>query len=280
MHSRTRIFKQLLETMSCTSSKPSCLSFLALPREIRDEIYINLFLQSKNVRPADAWEFQYHFADPRKRPDRQVAYPGTLPHIASLPLLACCRQIRQETQAILARKDVAERRGATVYELDCIVESSTLLPTWIRLPASLASTHILEIDFRFTPRPDGIAGPFRFLPVFHLLQRLLLHGPYFHEREGQRAEVYIDSLILHISTESLAWRGTDEGDQAVHSRLERIWEAFLALESYGLLSGQIGRMQLHYGEEWAREVQVRRDKARVTGPSAWTAWRLRHPNYY
>ena len=226
--------------------KRSDLSFLTLPREIRDEIYINLFLQSKNIRPTNPSEARCRLKDPHEQSiGRQIAYAVTLPHIPSLPLLACCRQIRRETQEILARKDLAERRGATVYELDCMVERSSVWPTCIRLPGQFASVHVLEVDFRFLPWPDGTASHLRFLPIFHQLQRLLHHGPYFHAREGQRSHVYIDLLILSFSTPSdTPPRGGVREGRAISSILERVWEPFIALDSYGLLSGQVGSMRL------------------------------------
>lgn len=269
-------------------SLPSPPSFLTLPRELRDEIYISLLLQSKLPPPASPSE-----AGPLRKLaqfpffiHQRMYYTDTLPPIPSLSLLSCCRQTRREVQATLGRKDLAERRRATVYELDCMVQDSNAWPTWTRLPGSLARVHMLEVNLRFFPSRAGRrpADGFRFRPVLYLLQRLLLYGARFCSAEARCPEIRIEVLVLSVAREAVMEAAESDmvddlrDDQTVQRRLRRIWEPFLTLERYGLLSGKVGKLRL-YCDGWVKEVNVQTGNMVATGESAWKAWMVRHRQF-
>ena len=265
--------------MSGASQGLPCPSFLTLPREIRDEIYVNLFLQSESTLPSKPWAgWDWRGEEGLPLFDRFISYKDTLPHVPSLPLLACCRQIRQETQAILARKDIAEQRGATVYKLHCMMGLTNVWPTWIRLPNSLACVHVLEVDFRFlgpTIQPWKVSS-FHFESVFFLLARLLRQGACLKPRTTPPPPIHIDLLVIIIQPASLPRYGSnsDEGDvneEASRLRIEKIWAMFLKLESAELLSNKIGRLRLRCGT-WAKEVHVCHSSMNTDGVGPWEAW--------
>lgn len=272
-------------------------TFLSLPREARDRIYLYVFHSSIQTPPSTPDEVGERETDAHDRYcPSHVAYeteklPGIVP---SFGLLSCCHQTRSELQEFITREDRNERKQP-LYQLDCILERFHIVPTWVLLPSSLAHVHRLEVNIRvfyvYNSQSHEQKQLFiRFPGIFDLLYRLFNHGPHFYRHQSRPNGSFIRTLILHLSDEvtkhaeqpqepgtggSVADSLPASGEVSPH----RVWECIRGLDSYGLLRGRVETIRICFGSD-IKEIQVDNNKngrARVASSSEWLAWLYRWP---
>lgn len=280
-------------------------TFLLLPRETRDRIYLCVLRSSVQIPPStpdqDVIERSTYSRD-RYCPSF-VAYemdklPGIVP---SLGLLRCCQQTRSELQELITHEDRNECQQP-LYRLDCILQAYRISTTWIALPTSLVYVHRLEISIRaFTLyKVDSLeqAGQqgllrllFPFRTIYDLLYRLFNHGPRFYECHSRPNRTFIRTLILHLSEEvtkeevklplgNIGGLITDSVTLRQEVSFDRIWQCICGLKSYGLLRGRVDTIRICFGLD-IKEVQVNNgtsiSRVRIATSGEWLAWLYRWP---
>ena len=196
----------------------SQLSFMDLPREIRDEIYLAV-LQTPAPPPASPED-----AGPQDRGyDIHLhtemfwyVYP-VCPRFryASQNLLGCNHQINSEVREILARHDKPGVRGLD-FKLDVLVHHGELMPTdiyhhggivptWALVPGPVSHARNLEIDMRMLGRcykdalRDRIGRWAIFEVVLELLSRVFQFGPPLFGECLTDNELRVETVTLIIS---------------------------------------------------------------------------------
>ncbi|KAL8684827.1 MAG: hypothetical protein Q9218_008118 [Villophora microphyllina] len=229
---------------------PTLSTFLNLPREIRDNIYLSVL--HTPLSPT----CQTHFIRSAKhRPG--IAYPSTT-HTPCLSLLLCSHQIRSETLHVLA---IQQRVNSdkVIHRLDCTVRYLILHPSWTLFPAPPTDMKHLEVDLRFFNVEHvgglfwGCGGPSMiFKPLFELLNRFVHHGYQFFCSPSLSSQPHLESLIINLT-----WVNEDNFDYKIPMRriLESREQAFKFVSSHlgqivrmGLLTGKVERIGARYGD--------------------------------
>ena len=175
-------------------------TFLLLPREIRDRIYIYALRNLDRVPPPTPDQAGNRSRNPFENycPSFLAYEPNILPKIVpSFGLLGCCHQIRSEVQELIVLEDKNVRKRP-FFQLDCLLERYRILPTWIAIPTSLVNVYRLEVNIRLLHMsPDDSQGRQQYVipfpRIYDLLYRLFNHGPTFYLRKDQTSSVFIDT---------------------------------------------------------------------------------------
>ena len=155
--------------------------FLALPVELRYEIY-DMVLRSKAERPGTAREPRFRHGKSRLTTmlgKMLVLYQADVLIFASSALLRCNKQINAEVLDVL-------RHGNFEYQLDLVSGLSTMVITWLALPAPPAFVKRARFDLRI-PDVQGsfemwldIDSPTALAAItVDLLHFFYLFGPHF-----------------------------------------------------------------------------------------------------
>jgi hypothetical protein len=258
-------------------------TFLQIPVEIRDRIYLSV-LRQENISTASS-QSRTRSKSPREPycPSFLSYQVDALPGIVStLGLLSSCHQIRAELQQALIREDLNERKKP-IFKLDCKMERHLISPTWITLPTSLAAAHRLEINIRVRYMRWSDTGHFivLFPRVFELLHRLFNHGPHFYHRSYQPL-VSIHSLTLKFYDEVTKTTDQNQDDRIAdiqQNQIQRIEQCLLGLDRYGLLKGRVKTIDLQHGT-YRKEIHINNNadplgQVKPASSSEWLAWKYR-----
>lgn len=248
-----------------SASSTRHVTFLSLPRELRDHIY-NAVLGTSIPPPAspasavDRWENGNPWGA-----DHGIVYERRPASIFCLGLLCCNRQISGEMKSAIARKCDGSEGGVT-YKLDIMVQHMQLWPTWTSIPASPQHMRHVEVEIRiFTYSDLKFRYDRRHMPgavAMHLLRLLsgfLTHGPLFIPQSKPLSYVlHAESLTVNLisipegfPTAQYEW----EGAYRIHA-FKRMKELLGHLNDSGLLSGKVEMVKLRNGdeaEEWEIE---------------------------
>ena len=151
-------------------------SLLALPRELRDKIY--LFLLHEWRQPPE---------DPSHAGNRiefsSDTYVETLtPKPALLQLKLCSTQLHAETTSIVK---LHQASLSTTAHLDILVKGTAIYPTWLHLPLTPSLDGTIEISIRLFS-PQGGIPPFAqdaasaYRSLWLLFRSIVFKGAYFY----------------------------------------------------------------------------------------------------
>lgn len=166
-------------------------TFLGLPRELRDLIYLYL-VQDTRTPPEDPDHAgQREFIS-------KIYFEACSPRPGLLQLKLCSRQIYSEVSTTLAKHVTSDAGPAC---LDIMVKGSLIWPTWISLPNTRCLDPIVHIDLRlFEAKGWGSefsTGAYRAL--WSLFNLLVSQGPcLIHNRRGLPAPLHVGRLRFEI----------------------------------------------------------------------------------
>lgn len=245
-----------------TDSLPQSTRLLSIPREIRDEIYLQVLQSARPSSPPTSPAA----AGPRTEEcihrawsNRSLFYPNIQsPYGLWSPMLLTNRQTNAEIRDLIASAEFLHRQQAFPFKLDCMVEGFSIWPTWTLFPALVARMGVLEVDLRFLDAKlnsclfYGDGGPgLLFRPLFRLLNGLFLNGPQFLERDTTGGLLHLELLVVNVvlpPSVDLAQDGNDDlgswpyALDSLKSKIQQIAES-------GALSGRVGRMRIYDGKE-------------------------------
>ena len=234
---------------------PGKSTLLALPREIRDEIYLAV-LRTPASPPKSPREAGPRFKETCHRSNQLIFYPIKLnTETSAEPLSRCCWQTKHEILDLLQSPHFAVEKP---FELDVMVHDRMLWPTWTHVPSRTRHMKCLQVNLRFfkignvmklikdKPGPHPLV-----VTLFTLLNRLLHHGTgfiyqgsgtlgleiddifisVFYGSDGKRPELYVDSWKIYIYRQLC---------KKVH---------LLTGLSQGVLLGKVQRVIVGYGHE-------------------------------
>lgn len=275
---------------------PSETPLLALPREVRDEIYA-ILLQSPIAPPPNPKEAGPRYkeqADKGTWDHREVLYPRpSTPRAASsaASLSQCNRQLCQEISALATSPALLKD---TTHELDVMLKNTMLWPTWTCLPApeELQIRH-LRVNLRMFDVVQGSGlfwgdgGPgLAFVPLFRLLNRLLHHGPSFLYPGTIDRGLKIETLSIHLlfcSDNSIDRCGhldfekeddPKNGKRSAGHRM-RIYGIICSymgrVVDQGLLFGKVAHLEIHHGYE-VESFEIQDRKPDEKEMAEWRSW--------
>ena len=173
----------------------SSSSFLRLPRELRDLIYIHLLGENRPPPedPEHAGERDKNWHTPCT-----IYFEARSPKPALLQLKVCSRTVYHEINDILAQHITSDSGPA---HLDIMVKGSSIWPTWISLPLTHHLDPTIHINLRlFEAKGWGSefsTGGYRGL--WSLFWHLVFQGPCFiHNTQGLPAPLCIGRLRFEI----------------------------------------------------------------------------------
>ena len=247
-------------------------TFLSLPRELRDCVYLH-FLNECIVVPPQTPEKANRYKSRFDVRTGKTCIPVSLDR-PSIALLRCCHQTRHEIQELVQRED-RNRKSPSIFRLDCmVVGRHAIYPTWILLPTIVTKVSRLEVDARiFEPEYKDISWEFvvSFRPFWQLLRLLLHYSPHFHE-DVSTSPVYFETLVINLASDFKVESQHDSHQlETPEISFEQLVDGLEGLERYGLLFGKIGRLEVCYGTE-RRVISVEKRNQRVATISLWDAW--------
>jgi hypothetical protein len=230
------------------------VSFMGLPREIRDIVLDYLLLDDRDL-PQDVSAALVGRV-PRddcinnntERSGNRVLYEGQEFLTASGPLLRVNRQLRAEIKDALAR--LRREQPDTLYVLDVIALEEGLLPTWLYLPDLTQVVDEMMVTFRLpcnlpqllldeesSRRVPSIAVPF-----YEFMKRFLLCGP----GDAHNPPDPDTGIIIKTLTVNFISGGQEEVD---HQTLSSICCLFVGEFLYHMTNraydGMVGRPGCH-----------------------------------
>lgn len=246
-------------------SAPTGPIILALPREIRDEIYLTI-LQSPNEPPSSP-EYPSPIAagsgtELKRHP--RIRYPVNIyPRYTCQDLLESNHQLNTEVREALARHD-ASKQGLD-SKLDLMIRGFDVWPTWTLLPGPVTHIRNLGVEMRIFDDyhgsqfdGDGGPGPI-FQPLFHLLSGFFHHGPQFVYKGPVERQLHVDTMTFTIYVSSMKKEQLqkdvfDVQSQHVITSVRRrivhsVWLKLRMIASRGALSGRVSRLKLITDED-------------------------------
>ena len=229
-------------------------SFLSLPRELRNAIYIATIHAPRDPPDSPDEAGSRYKEDCSSYWNRAVYYPiGPSSWPSHVSLALCNRQVRFEILEILN----SERKRLTC-RLDCMLKQHALWPTWISYPGLPQKIHHLEMNFRLFDVYDGgglfwgCGGPgVMFAPLFLTLNHFIHHGPQFIYTGPVRREPRLETLMINISYED---RTKFEYEQSDRERMRSKHNIFMnvagnlnAVARKGVLVGKVERIGVRWG---------------------------------
>ena len=170
-------------------------SFINLPRELRDLIYIHLLNEERRApdNPDCAGE-----RDPSWNTPCTIYFEAHSPKPALLQLKLCAKQLHSEVSDTLTKHIKAPTGPA---HLDIMVKGSCIWPTWIALPVTPDLDLTIRINLRlFEAKGWGSefsTGAYRGL--WSLFNLLVFRGPCFtHNTTGLSSPLRIGRLRFEI----------------------------------------------------------------------------------
>lgn len=236
--------------MSAREDQESQLSLLSLPREIRDQIYLELIHTSpKASAPASPVQ-----AGPRveKRNAHELSFfylTGVPSQQACQNLLLSNRQISQEVRQL----------GPLDFHLDVMVEffsnqgsKTRVWPTWISYPGPMDSVRELQIDIGL-PRLDLVSEDrgfphlwaFVYYPLFQLLSRFFYRGSGSVSEGPLPRKVHVGTLKVTVaSRDDPRKRGYKPSRLAILpvQMAESVFGYLTRIADAGIFAGQISRI--------------------------------------
>jgi len=170
-------------------------SFLGLPREIRDFIYLHL-LCMRTTPPEDPWRAGER--DPNSSSPCAIYFEAHSVRPALLQLKLCSRQIYHEVRETLVKRLTCHYGHA---ELDIMLCGSSIWPTWVTLPVTPWLDPVIDVKLRIFEATgwgsEFSTGAYRAL--WTLFRLLVCHGPCFTHSTDLITPLEIDRLRLDIS---------------------------------------------------------------------------------
>lgn len=154
--------------------------FLSLPRELRDQIYLDV-LKSESTQPESpqsAW--------PREEViiygGQRIYYPLHPDTNPFRSLLGCRRQIRTEVQQLYDHLESGH--ALPLFKLDVLVDGNFSWPTWILCPGRSEHVQDLQVDLRifhngYHRSSYDQDATLAIRPLFLLLNQFMFHGSNF-----------------------------------------------------------------------------------------------------
>lgn len=248
-----------------TDSLPQSTRLLSIPREIRDEIYLQVLQSARPSSPPTSPAA----AGPRTEEcihrawsNRSLFYPNIQsPYGLWSPMLLTNRQTNAEIRDLIASAEFLHRQQAFPFKLDCMVEGFSIWPTWTLFPALVARMGVLEVDLRFLDAKlnsclfYGDGGPgLLFRPLFRLLNGLFLNGPQFLERDTTGGLLHLELLVVNVVLPPFAPDDNISPDNWAYA-LGFLKGSMHQIAISGALSGRIGRMRICDGKE-DRDIEI------------------------
>ena len=188
-----------------------------------------------------------------------VHYPRSFGSLSALS--QCNWQIRKELKQFSTSPGFAK---AAVNELDVMIDSSSVYPTWTILAhTEMRRMEHLRVNLRIMNmmpeygRPfSGDGGPgngYRWL--FDLLRRLLHHGPTFIGIQSIRHELFLKKVTIDVSFDDdqrmisqKTGKPIDIGsqEQSRERLVRRITIMLRMVLAWGLLHGRVARLHVSY----------------------------------
>jgi len=191
------IFNPLTERTASMDDKQDGSLFLNLPRELRDMVYI-YFLEARGSAPPSP-----SFAGPRifrldrvhedaaLIPQKDIAYPVSIPQSNVHALLQVNRKVRSEVLELAEKRD--KRSRPLSAELDVMATGYVLYPLWTRLPVLTSNNSVLNVTvnvrifspeaFRTRHGPPQLPG-MAYYSFLALLNQFVTCGPAFTSLGG------------------------------------------------------------------------------------------------
>ena len=230
-------------------------SFLNLPREIRDAIY--LFLLDYEDKPFQTVKETLsqcpEVGDAPHRPLRYQSKPASCS-----ALLSCSKMIASEVNDLLLRRGV-------VYKLHAIATDYFVFAKWLSLPALSLSIRSVEVHLGQLPsknrRPRwwGNGGPnYPTRALLQLLSLFLAYGPSLRERGSIGApgnkKLTVETIVINYTPWSLDPHSTKELGvsgciQVEEDDLNTLQGLLRQVTGSGLLAGRVQKLTLRWGAE-------------------------------
>lgn len=185
----------MLYTSLSENQDGSPATFIGLPRELRDLIYLSLIDEKRRLpdNPNCAGK-----RDPNWNTPCTIYFEAHSPKPALLQLKLCCSALYAEVNDIIAKHVVCDSGPA---HLDIMVKGSSIWPTWISLPVTRTLDPTIRIELRlFEAKGWGSefsTGAYRGL--WTLFNMLVSRGPLFiHNNIGLSTPLRIGRLRFEI----------------------------------------------------------------------------------
>jgi hypothetical protein len=195
------------------------MSFLTLPREIRNQIYFFVIHLERDAPQSPLHESvlgRYKIKDKqsRRRDFEPVHYESGNYWLSYTSLLCANRQVQAELQeAVVA----VQNAGNLMYKVDLMVSGQAIYPTWLSVPAPAKHLAELVVDYRRVDCTKGAkwvgnGGPGLMTQrLARILSRFIVHGPAFFGNTDSEPETRFEVLTLRLlNTESLQNCTADE----------------------------------------------------------------------
>lgn len=179
-------------------------TFLSVPREIRDNIYLFVLL-SESPAPTPPWLRRSE--PPQHEYDKFVgiSYPLAPPPLASYALLLACRQVSAEVQDIIS---ILKNTVPLRYKIDAVFDGQNFSYwTWVSMPYFSLHIDIVDVELRFfgailTDDPERQVGEYTSdnrltRQLYVLLFRFMEHGPRFLAPKA-RSELQMRVMNVNI----------------------------------------------------------------------------------
>ncbi|KAI4141395.1 MAG: hypothetical protein L6R39_005355 [Caloplaca ligustica] len=185
--------------------------FLSLTRELRDQIYDSLLLDTRTPpqSPEQADAYKYLGAEDERCFEYCNRYPAEKLQNTTTPFQLACRQVRGEIREAISR---LAKSKSLPYKLDLmILDEKILYPTWLAFPAMITAIPRLEVDVRCFGDVGGKrsalrsrdAGPGPMIwSLLGLMRRFLLRGPLFLPPEHKPRYQWIEELAVNVRSPS------------------------------------------------------------------------------
>lgn len=183
---------------------------LALPRELRDEVYehlISLPIDRPAILQRPRKRITYSASNPESHyGEEAVRFLTESPTPPAHGLLGASRQLRAEF------KDALDRLGGSKYKIDVALrgDKQILYPTWIRVPSIAKRVSVIDVKLRMRERYStsvcSVPGEGyemdgnTFCAGLGLLQRFLERGIHFLSKKKAES-LTIDLLVIDMNFE-------------------------------------------------------------------------------
>ena len=211
--------------------------FLALPRELRDNVYL-LLLEDQRPPPEDPSD-----AGERDIYSSTTYFEQRSPKPSLLQLKLCSHQINAEITELITKND---DELDDLAELDIMVKGSAIYPSWTYLPLSRRLNPQINISLRLFESWEGGFNTSVYRSLWSFFNHLVFNGPCYRPNHSTRSlekPLKIRRLKFAIRmcfpTSADDWYGTYRD---VFDRLER-----LAMDNVGL--GHVQEVEACFGTD-------------------------------
>jgi len=192
--------------------KQHASSFMSLPRELRDMVYVQFLEAHSPAPPSPSFAGRRIFRldrvheDAALIPQKDIAYPISIPQSSVHALLQVSRAIRSEVLELADKRN--QHSQPLPAELDIMATGYVLYPLWIRLPVLTSNKSALSVTvnvrifspeaFRTRHGPPQLPG-MAFYSFLTLLNQFVTCGPAFTSLGGC-IELFspIDTLTVRL----------------------------------------------------------------------------------